>query len=324
MKKIITSILIAAIALSGCKGGGKKSMKGDEKVEATDFVSFFNDLSLPITLSDSIFIKKPADSSLIETAVFHQFVSDTIFKNEFGKEKTKVFAIGKFSNGEEETYLLLRATAPGKQFVYVAAVDKNNQFMAAMPLLSSSKPKGSETMVIDAKYNFTHSTNTRLSDGSVNTTSEVYAYNNAGLFMVILTDGVPAGTDLPIIDPNDTLSRQSRFAGNYAKDKRNILSIRDAASAQQFKFFIHIEKKDGRFCDGELKGEAKMVGSDSATYTGNGDPCTLSFKFGGGSIRITETNCGNRRGQECSFDGLFRKQKEPAKPKDKKPAVKKK
>ena len=82
------------MALYSCKSGGKKSMKGDEKVEAPDFVSFFNDLSLPITLSDSLFIKKPADSSLIESAVFHQFVSDTIFKNEFGKEKPKVFAIG--------------------------------------------------------------------------------------------------------------------------------------------------------------------------------------------------------------------------------------
>ena len=324
MKKLITCALITTIALMGCKGGGKKSMKGDEKVDATDFISFFNDLSLPLSLSDSIFIKKPADSSLIESAVFYQFVSDTIFKNEFGEAKPKVYAVGKFSNGEEETYLLLRATAPGKQFAYVAAIDKNNQFMAAMPLLSSGKPKGSEIVVIDAKYNFTHSTNTKLTDGSVNTTSQVYAYNNAGLFMVILTDGLPAGTVLPIIDPNDTLSRQSRFAGNYAKDKRNILSIRDAATAQQLKFFIHIEKKDGRFCDGELKGEARMVGSDSATYTGNGDPCTLGFKFGGGSIRITETNCGNRHGQECSFDGLFKKQKQPAKPKEQKPVVKKK
>ncbi len=324
MKKIIPCILIAAIALSGCKGGSKKSMKGDETVDAADFVSFFKNISLPITLSDSLFIKKPADSTLIESSVFNQFVSDTIFKNEFGKVLPKVYAIGKFSNGEEETYLLLRATASGKQMAYAVTINKKNQFMAAMPVLSTAKPKGTETMIIDAKYNFTHSTNTRLSDGSVNTLSKVYAYNNAGIFMVILTDGVPAGTDLPIIDPNDTLSRKGRFSGNYAKDKRNILNIRDAATAQQFKFFIHIEKKDGRFCDGELKGEARMVGSDSATYTANGDPCTLGFKFGGGSIRITESNCGNRRGAECSFDGLFRKQKEPVKSKEKKPVVKKK
>ena len=314
MKKLITLIVIAAISLAACKGGGKKSMKGDEQVDATDFISFFDDLSLPVTLSDSLFIKKASDSSLIEIPVFHQFITDTIFNKEFGKNKLKVFAIGKFSNGEEETYLLFRATGSGRQHVYVAAVNKENKFTAAMPVLSSAGATGSEKITIDSKYNFSHSEITKASDGSANAVSQVYAYNNAGLFMVILTDGVPAGTDLPIIDPNDTLPRKGRYAGNYLKDKRNILSIRDASTAQQFRFFIHIEKKQDRFCDGELKGEAKMIGTDSATYTSSGDPCMLGFKFQAKGIRITETNCGNRHGQECSFDGLFSKQKDPVKP----------
>lgn len=324
MKKTFSLLLIAGMALYSCKSGGKKSMKGDEKVDATDFISFFNDINLPLTLTDSIFIKKPADSTLIESSVFHQFISDTIFKKEFGKDKPKVFAMGKFSNGEEETYLLLRATSSGRQHVYVTAINKDNKFMAAMPLVSSTKPKGSETVIIDPKFNFSHATNTRATDGSVNTMSEVYAYNNAGLFMIILTDGLPAGMDMPIFDPNDTLPRKSKYAGNYAKDKRNMLSIRDGATPQQIKFFIHIEKKEPRFCDGELKGEAKMIGTDSATYTGNGDPCTIGFKLGTGGVRITETSCGNRHGQECSFEGSFSRQKEPANPKEKKPVVKKK
>ncbi|MES2772899.1 MAG: hypothetical protein V4722_01855 [Bacteroidota bacterium] len=324
MKKIALFLLIATITLAACKGGGKKSMKGDEQVDAADFISFFDDLRLPLLLSDSIFIKKASDSSLIETAVFNQFISDSVFRNEFGKTKPRVYAIGKFNNPEAETYLIFRAAATGKQHVYVAAIDNENKFRAAMPVLSSGGVTGRERLSIDTKLNFTHATDTRASDGSGNTVSQVYAYNNAGLFMVILTDGVPAGTDLPIVDPNDTLPRKSKYAGNYAKDKRNILSIRDAATAQQFRFFIHIEKKEPRFCDGELKGEARMVGTDSATYTSNGDPCSLGFKFSGNSIRITETNCGNRHGMECSFDGTFAKQKTPVKPKEKKPVVKKK
>lgn len=311
-------ILIAFIALAGCKGGGKKSMKGDEQVEAGDFISFFDDVTLPLALSDSLFNKKPGDSSQIEAAIFKQFINDSILKKEFGKTLPKIFALGKFRNGAEETYLLFRAVAPASQHVYVAAMNKENKFTAAVPVLSSAGVPGRERLTVDSKYNFTHADDTRAADGSSSTVTQVYAYNNAGVFMVILTDGVPAGTDLPIVDPNDTLSRKNKYAANYAKDKRNILTIRDGSKPQQVRFFIHIEKKEPQFCDGQLKGEAIMSGADSATFTGSGEPCSLGFKFSSNSIRVTETNCGNRHGMECSFNGSFLKQKPAVKAKEKK------
>jgi len=322
MKKVYLFLVITAITLAACKSGGKKSMKGDETVDATDFISFFDEMALPLTLSDSVFLKKPGDSTLIESAVYNQFIPDSIFKT-FGKNKLKFHAIGKFRNQEEETYLIFRAVATGKQQVYVAAFNKENKFSAAMPAISMAGKAGTEKISVDKKFTFTHTTYSKAPDGSSGTVNEVYAYNTAGFFMMILTDGVPAGTDLPIIDPNDTLTRKSRYAGNYAKDKRNLLSIRDGVTTQQLRFFIHIETKQDRFCDGEIKGEAIMIGPDSASYTGNGDPCILGFKFKANSIRITETNCGNHRGLECSFDGTFSRQKVASKPKERKPVVKK-
>src|SRR4051794_39740618 len=100
MKRLYTVIFIAALAFASCKNGSKKSMKGDEKVEATDFIEFFNDVALPVTISDSVFRKKPADTSLIDNTIFNQFISDTIFKHDLGKEQPRIYAIGKFSNGK--------------------------------------------------------------------------------------------------------------------------------------------------------------------------------------------------------------------------------
>jgi len=293
-------------------------MKGDETIEATDFVAFFDDLRLPLTLSDSVFKKKPNDTAQIELAVFKQFISDTIFKKEFGKEQPKLFAVGKFANEKEETYLLVRATTASQQQLYVAVIDKADKFKSAMPLISSKNKAGTESVLVDEKFLFTHATITTSAGGTSSTVSQVYAYNNAGLFMTILTDGLPAGTLLPIIDPIDTLPRKGKYAGNYAIDKRNLLSIRDAANAQVLKFFIHIEKSKNRPCDGELKGEAKMIGTDSAFYIGNGDPCEIGFRFIGNMIRISERNCGNKHGAECNFNGTFTRQKNPAKPVEKK------
>jgi hypothetical protein len=309
-KKLCALILLASVlTIVACKGGSKKMLNSGENIEATDFIAFFDDLKLPLNLTDSIFAKKQKDSSLIDAAIFKKFTSDTLFTTDFGKEKLKTYAVGKFANGEEETYLLVKAISASKQILYALALDKNQQFSASMPLLKSAYAKGAEQIIIDGKYNFTHNLTTKLKDGETDIESQVYAYNNAGLFMVILTDGVGNLNEQPIINPIETLPRKSKYATNYAKDKRNIVCIRDGATPDKIKFFIHIEKSVTRFCDGELKGEAKMIGTDSASYTGIGEPCALGFKFKNGTVEVTESNCGNKHGMECSFDGKYGKPK---------------
>jgi len=309
------------ICLAACKGG-KKPLKADDKVDVQDLISFFDETSLPLTLTDTLFKKMPNDSFLIEAAVFSQFINDSIFKPEFGKNIPKVYQIGTFANGKKETYLIFRAVHDKKQHVYAAALDEKKIFKAAMDILPYSGTVGRNKVTIDNKFGFSLWNLMKGSDGANYPVSKVCAYNTAGLFMVILTDGLPPGVDVPIFDPIDTLPKKGKFAGNYEKDKRNFISIRDSKTPQQFMFFVYTEKRSTN-SHGELKGEATMIGKDSAFYKGTGDPCAIGFKFGANSIHITEANCGNRHDVDCSFDGSYPKRKVVT-PKVEKPVVKKK
>ncbi len=311
MRRIFLNSLLVVFLFVACKhGSGKKSMKGDEQVVVADFIAFFDKLNLPVTFKDSILTKKPNDSAMIAPAVFSQFISDTVFHNDFKGEMPNVYAIGQFKNGKKEIYLLFKAVHGKKQKLYVAVMNEKDSFETCAPMLSLNSNPGKESLSIDNKFTFTNSSDTKGNDGTVYTVNKVLAYN-MGAFMVILTDGLPAGVELPIIDPIDTLPRKGKFTGNYAINKRNFISVRDGLKPQQIRFFIHIEKDKN--ATGELKGEATMLGLDSAVYKADGDPCGLGIKFNGSSVDIIESNCGNRHDMGCSFDGHYIKQKEKKK-----------
>lgn len=315
MKRIfVILIIITALFTTACKhANNKKSMKGDEKVELKDFVVFFDDIKLPVAFKDSILAKKPNDSSTISQQVFNQFITDTIFNKDFGKDAPAIYAVGKFRNGKKETYLLIWAIHNKKRKLYAAVMNEKDSFKTMAPMLSLNGSPGKENLSIDSKFTFTNSNDTKGADGTIYTVNKVIAYNNAGVFMVILTDGLPAGVEMPIIDPIDTLPKKGKFAGNYAKNKRNFISVRDGSKPQSVKFFIHIEKELPQHATGEFKGEAIMVSADSAVYKADGDPCGLSIKFEKGHVEIIESNCGNRHDMETSFDGNYTKQKEAVK-----------
>ena len=282
-------------------------MTGTDEVSLLEFVDFFDDLKLPLTFYDSILNKKPNDSLLIGHPVLKKYISDTVFAGVYGKEIPKVYAIGKFKNQAFETYLLL-ATKGSKSGLYVVALDKDNQPKASLPLLRSGKNSNTVNRItVDAKYTFTLTDEYKNSDGSHSEYNTVYAYNTAGLFMTILKDGLPEGVEMPIINPIDTMPAKGKLAGNYGANSRNFISIRDGRSPNKIMFFINFD--NGKACTAELKGDALLIGKDSAVYSSNTDPCIIGFKFSPNSIRITEIkNCGNKRPMECSFNASYRKQ----------------
>ena len=54
MIRLFTLFSVLAILLAGCSGKSKKKMSGEEEITARDFVEFFDEVKLPITLTDSI------------------------------------------------------------------------------------------------------------------------------------------------------------------------------------------------------------------------------------------------------------------------------
>jgi len=309
--------LVAIVLVTGCQKKKAVSLAGDEPVEVSDFITFFQHIPLPFHYADSSLqkTKKENDSLLISYKVFTQFVPDSFLTKLYGKgAKPNIYAMGKATVPKAETYLFVKAVQAGKKSVLILAFDKKQQFMAAMPALKPDENTSTrQTVIMDRKYTITKTMLRRNKDGSLSEGKDVYLLNaDAKSFSLIMTDALEDKlTDL--INPIDTLPRNSKWTADYSNGKMNLVSIRDGRRGNQLTFFIHFEKNNE--CTGELKGDALITSSNTAEYRKDGDPCKLKFIFTSSTVSLKEIEgCGSYHPLNCSFDGSFARKKE-AKPK---------
>lgn len=78
-------MLLALGVLSGCKQKKKPSLSGEEPVAVSDFIDFFNEVTLPFQFTDADLGKKDPDSLRISYKVFSQFVPDSSISRVMGK-----------------------------------------------------------------------------------------------------------------------------------------------------------------------------------------------------------------------------------------------
>ena len=149
-------VLLVAV-MESCKQKKKPSLSGDEPVEVNDFIDFFPGKALPFSFNDSLFARKENDSLLISQKVFSQFVPDSVLQSVFGKTaKVKIYPLGKETVSKGETYLLLKAVAPGRKAGFILAFDKKDKFLSAMPAYPSDLAKSLQrSTVIDRRYTIT-------------------------------------------------------------------------------------------------------------------------------------------------------------------------
>jgi hypothetical protein len=320
MKNGLLLLFLAAL-LFGCKAK-KANLSGEALVKPSDFIAAFKPLSTPFTIADSN-INKIADTILIAKTVFTQFVPDSVLSQIIPSEKkATIKPIGSISKqNSKELYLLAAITQNKKTTINVFVFDKKNKFLAYKTLLSSIRDDDGyfHSVSISGEPTFL------ISKEKLNPQTKLlqftrigWVYSNTGVFMVIVNDSnEDTKRNNEIINPIDTLPRKNKLSGDYAIDKKNFISIRDGKNANNYRFFIHIEKKDAN-CVGELKGDLKMNGASKGKYNQAGDACELNFSFEDREVTIKEGgSCGNRRGMDCTFNDTFIKKKE-SKPSKKK------
>ncbi len=308
----------ASILFAACGKKKKPSMTGDDPVAVSDFIDFFEPVSLPFHFTDSVMQKKESDSLLIGYKVFIQFVPDSILAKVFGKGvKPKIYPLGKTKVDKAETYLFAKIVSQAKRALYILCFDKKGSFVAALPVHRSDLSKSLQrSAVLDKKYTITKTQTRRNADGSTSEGRDVYVLNEeAKNFMLIMTDALEDKVT-ELVNPIDTLPRKHKLSADYGTGKKNLVSVRDSPKPGRLMFFIHFEKSED--CKGELKGEAVIKSDNLAEYRESGDPCVLQFRFSSSSVTLKEVEgCGSRRPLRCSFDGSFAKKKQV------KPAAKK-
>jgi hypothetical protein len=312
MKKYLLLVVLPALLFS-CKSKKVSLAENDEKVDTQDFVEFFQPLRLPYQVTDTLLRRKEPETSIIHYKLFTRLIPDTVLTRYFGKEnKPRLYAIGKIKVPDNETYLFIKATTKERKALYILCFDKKNRFAVARPILySDNEPGISGQAGMDAKYTLSVTHQRKAADGQVYYKKDAYVFNDTGGLILILTESNEQKTKIPAIyNPIDTLPHKHKFTGDYAQDRRNIISVRDGRDATRILFFVHFEKDDGT-CKGELKGEAKFVAANIARYRSNADPCAVEFSFNPSGVSMKELGgCGVHRDIKCFFEGYFDKRKD--------------
>jgi hypothetical protein len=244
-----------------------------------------------------------------------QFLPDSVVDAIAPKllKNASIFTVGKIEK-ETEYYLLLNNKDTKKQTVSVITFSKKNVFLGYQILTQFDlTQKGSQfygkTLLINKEPTFLIEENKLDPEQGLTHEKKGWAYTEQG-FRLIYLDANIKPAQKAILNPIDTLPTLNTFSGDYARDKKNFISLRDFGDANKYQFFLHFEKKEGS-CVGELKGLLNF-NKNQATYSEKGDPCTIQFTITGNIIKIKEDgNCGNHRNMTCYFNDSYDKKRKP-------------
>jgi hypothetical protein len=307
------SNLLILLALIGC-AETKTDLSGNTPLKINDFNAAFKNIDLPIRINDTNLVAF-TDTVEIGRKALAQFLPDSVVDAIAPKvlKNASIFTVGKIEK-ETEYYLLLNNKDAKKQTVSVITFSKKNVFLGYQILTQFDlTQKGSQfygkTLLINKEPTFLIEENKLDPEQGLTHEKKGWAYTEQG-FRLIYLDANIKPAQKAIINPIDTLPTLNIYSGDYARDKKNFISLRDFGDANKYQFFLHFEKKEGS-CVGELKGLLNF-NKNQATYSEKGDPCTIQFTITGNIIKIKEDgNCGNHRNMTCYFNDSYDKKRKP-------------
>jgi hypothetical protein len=298
--------------LAACSDGPKEAPAPEDDSKELSFETFtgrFPEAKLPYQLTDTG-LSTRRDTATLRRPDFVQLLPDSLKRALLGTGKVRYQPLARIS-GKDENFLVVRATAGERSAALLYVFDKQQAYKTVFPFLApDSDPATTQVSLLDKQGALTRSISKKQQKGVVGEGREVFVYTpETASFTLIMTD--PLEDRQEVLNPIDTFARQHPLAGDYIRNDRNFVSVRDARSTSEINFFIHFEKGEGDDkCTGELKGTALLTSTRTAVYRQGGDPCVLELQFSGNSVTLHETEgCGSHRGVKCIFDGSFPRKK---------------
>ena len=313
MRKVYLFIaLLGAIACSE----KKTDLSGNTPLKINDFNKAFKTVSLPVSLADSN-LKRFTDTFEIGRKALAQFVPDSVVDEiiPIKEKKSKLFPIFKIVK-EEQYYLLFNVLQEKKQSLAVIVFSKKNKFLdykvlTQFELVHRGSQLYGKTLAINKEPSFLVEETKMGSDNALTYEKSGWAYTDSAFRMIYFDSNKKIETKV-VLNPIDTLQMNNPLSGDYARDSKNFISLRDYNNPNKYQFFLHFEKKEGT-CVGELKGLLNFT-KNQATYNEKGDPCIIHFTITGNVIQIKEDgNCGNHRNMTCYFNDSYDKKRKAKK-----------
>ena len=297
----------------------KTDLTGNTPLKINDFNKIFKATTLPITLSDTN-LKTIADTQVIGRKALAQFVPDSVIEKIIATKDTKavIYPLLKIEK-ENEYYLMFNVHHSNRDQISVVVFSKKNKYLDFKVITDFlNENKGSKlygkTVSINKEPTFLVAENKMSNENILVYQKSGWAYSDSN-FKLIYFDSNKKPEHKTITNPIDTLLTNNIHSGDYARDNKNFLSLRDFnGSPNKYQFFLHFEKKDGT-CTGELKGLLNFI-KNQASFNEKGDPCIIHFTIQGNLIVIKEDgNCGNHRNMTCYFNDKYDKKRKPKKKK---------
>ena len=297
----------------------KTDLSGNTPLKINDFNKVFKTVTLPINISDTN-LAKVRDTIKIGAKALAQFVPVSVVEKIIPEKDQKaiLYPLLKIEK-ETEYYLMLNVHHPKKEEIVVVVFSKKNAYLDYKIITQFLvEQKGSrnygKSVSINREPTFLVEENKMDEENVLIYEKNGWAFTE-NHFRLIYFDSNKKPESKTIINPIDTLSTNNTYSGDYARDAKNFISLRDFTGvANKYQFFMHFEKKEGT-CIGELKGLLSF-NKNQATYTEKGDPCIIHFTINGKIIKIKEDgNCGNHRNMTCYFNDSYDKKRKPKKKK---------
>lgn len=310
-------LVVLGCLLLACSGNNDRNEEantaGDNDLPAV-FTKSFKEVPVPYQLTDTSLLKDEGKDTL-SSRYLSPLLPDSLKEQAFGQTtKIRYAPLAKFVEKDRNAYYVVKGSAGGRKAAFLLVFDKDGNYGSAMPfLVPDKKDATSQTSTIDKSFTITRSIMERSSGAVMGEGKEVLSYDGTEKrFSLIMTDMLNNDAAV-LINPIDTFPKTHRLAGDYVKNKKNLVAIRDGRYENQLLVYIHTESSDGE-CKGELKGEFILTGSTTAVYRQGGDPCILGLTFTGNSVTLNEERgCGNYRGLDCPLEGKFTRKKDEKK-----------
>lgn len=303
-------LLWMALLMVGCGSNDQKETSETEGSSAfQEFLQYFPEKQLPYELGDTSLKSGGKD---LPAEIVSSFVPDSIVANAPGSSKKVSYKpLARVEGSQGSTFAIIQVAKGSSRSTHLLVYDQNGQFAGSLPFLVPAGKNTRQVSSVDENHNIIRSTEQIQGIRITAEGKNIFAWDGAtNSFTWVMTD--PLKDDEEIQNPLDTFPQHHKLSGDYVKDKKNVVFIRDGRSPNQLQVFIHTEKNKGE-CKGELKGDFIVTSSNTAVFRQAGDPCVLQLKFSGNSVSLDEQQgCGNYRGLDCPFDGSFKKKKKTA------------
>ncbi|MFZ9718305.1 MAG: hypothetical protein ACO3BD_03020 [Chitinophagaceae bacterium] len=314
MKRIIW-LLFVPWWLASCKQAVTKKIT-DESLTLPELITLAPVLPLPAIVHDTTLRRKEADSAKLNTVNLLSYLPDTVTASLFPSPKQlRFYVLGAIEDAEQGHYLLLKTVKAKKSAAYLFYFNRKHEYVASKQIGGGNVEAGTTRYCkIDGRYNITM-VEEKKRNGALRIRETIYYLDANGKFILVMTNSNEDMSAEIRGNPIDTFPRKNKYAGDYATNDKNLVSIRDGNKEKTFHFFIHFSKQNDA-CIGELKGEATWIDKQRGVFRDPDAACVIYFTFSNRSVGIQEENgCGAYRDITCFFEGTYPRKRDMVKKK---------